>query len=448
MGQVVPFIARMRDSGDWSASERARLEELADRLAAGGIRVEVIFGATDEGDPWCVVTDENGDVLIHVARIDGRFVVHSAIDDAVNENIDLQAALRDRLEATEEAVAPQSATILPFNVSARQGQTFLALLAATAFFYETAGLGGTAEAATPQAAPMPTDEPPPPPPAAQAEAQDREVVAQGAVLTDAGDEAHKLAVAQAPAEDPAPQAAAPSAETAPALAAETLDVSAQTPVEVVAAAAAPATPDQPTVILGTDGDDLLVGSEADERIEGGAGNDTLIGGGGHDTLLGGAGDDRIELTSKVVAVGGEGADTFVIATAPPAGAGKVLFGVILDFFAGEGDRIFTSVGREIRLPERTTNPNEPKTDDTGPTTLGPPMTSGGADFSAQGGNGSFLGGDTSNLTRVDIDVDGDGVMDGYVLVGHRGAPVHFDDDQAITVTGQTLSSLSSVDPFS
>ncbi len=31
MGQVVPFIARVRDSGDWSATERARLQDLADR---------------------------------------------------------------------------------------------------------------------------------------------------------------------------------------------------------------------------------------------------------------------------------------------------------------------------------------------------------------------------------------------------------------------------------
>src|SRR5690349_5027463 len=142
MGQVVPFIARVRDSGDWTASERARLEELADRLADGGVRVEVIFGATDEGDPWCVVTDEDGDVLIHVARIDGKFVVHSAIDDAVNESVDLHTALRDRLAATEEMLAPTSATILPFT--ARQAQTFLALVAATAFFYETAGIGDTA----------------------------------------------------------------------------------------------------------------------------------------------------------------------------------------------------------------------------------------------------------------------------------------------------------------
>ena len=161
MGQVVPFIARVRDSGDWSAAERARLEDLAERLAAGGVHVEVIFGATDEGDPWCVVTDADGDVLIHVARIDGKFVVHSAVDDAVNESVDLHTALRDRLAATEEAMTPRSATILPFGLTARQGQTFLALLAATTFFYETAAVGDTAEARETLHALPPVDETPP-----------------------------------------------------------------------------------------------------------------------------------------------------------------------------------------------------------------------------------------------------------------------------------------------
>lgn len=442
MGQVVPFIARMRDSGDWSATERARLEELADRLAAGGIRVEVIFGATDEGDPWCVVTDENGDVLIHVARIDGRFVVHSAIDDAVNENIDLQAALRDQLEATEEAVAPQTATILPFSLSARQGQTFLALLAATAFFYETASLGDTAEAAT-VAAPMPTEEPAPAPPP-QAETQDREVVAQGAALTDSSDDMRTGAVTPAAAEAPAPEVSATETETVPPAALGGQDTPAPPKPEAATTASAPAEPDQPVVVRGTEGDDLLVGTAADERIEGGAGDDTLAGGGGHDTLLGGAGDDRIELTATVVAAGGEGADSFVISTAPPpAGAGKVLLGVILDFFAGEGDRLFTSSGREIHLPERTTNPTEPKTDGDNPSTTVPPTfvpssgEGGGSDFGAQGGNG-FLGPFPPTLTQIDVDLDGDGATDGYILIGHRGAVFSLDGGPAIVVTGQSL----------
>ena len=48
MGQVVPFIARLRDSGDWTAAERARLQDLASQLSASGVHVEVIFGATDD----------------------------------------------------------------------------------------------------------------------------------------------------------------------------------------------------------------------------------------------------------------------------------------------------------------------------------------------------------------------------------------------------------------
>src|SRR3954468_23123809 len=181
MGQVVPFIARVRDSGDWSPGERARLEGLADQLGQSGVDVEVIFGATDEGDPWCVVTDANGDVLIHVARIGGGFVVHSAVDDALSEGGDLHAALRDRLAVTEDAMAPKSATILPFE--ARQAQTLLALVVAAAFFYETAGLGGEPHAADPSHAPAAPEDPPP---AAahdnDAHSQDREVVARGAAL--------------------------------------------------------------------------------------------------------------------------------------------------------------------------------------------------------------------------------------------------------------------------
>ena len=94
-----------------------------------------------------------GDVLIHVARIDGIFVVHSAFDDTLSEGADLHEALRDQLHAAADWAEPQpSAEILPFE--ARRAQSFLALVAAAAFFYEaTAPAPAHAEAAPPPETP-------------------------------------------------------------------------------------------------------------------------------------------------------------------------------------------------------------------------------------------------------------------------------------------------------
>lgn len=445
MGQVVPFIARVRDSGDWTAAERARLQDLADRLAASGVNVEVVYGATDEGDPWCVVTDESGDVLIHVARIGGAFVVHSAIDDAVNENVDLHAALRDQLGAAEEAAA-QSATILPFGLTARQGQTFLALVVAAAFFYETSAVGETAEAAElPQA---PPDEAAPPPPSdTDAPAQERDLAAQGATLRHDPAAAAPAAVAVLLPPPEHPTAAAPHEDdqapppSAPVETQATPAPKAETP------AVTPAPAEAPAVIRGTDGDDVLTGTSANEHIVGGAGDDTLRGGGGHDLLEGGAGNDRIELTSGTVAVGGEGADTFVIQAPVQLGHANTLLGVILDFNGFDGDRLMTANGRFIQLPAR----QQPTTDG-GPTTT--TLAPGGGDRS--GGNGGDFtgqgvdptaptlaptpGGDFGPtlvgppLTRVEVDFNGDGVMDGYVLVGRNGHLIGGDDSPIVVTT--------------
>lgn len=133
MGQVIPFIARVGSAGDFSAADRARLAELAERYAAAGVRVEVIYGATEDGDPWCVVKDENEEVLIHVARIGDGFVVHYALDDALRQGQDLRSVLRERL-----AWEDRPEVVVPFS---RQAQSLLALIVAASFLHETAKPG-------------------------------------------------------------------------------------------------------------------------------------------------------------------------------------------------------------------------------------------------------------------------------------------------------------------
>jgi hypothetical protein len=445
MGQVVPFVARVRDTGDWTGAERARLEDLGDQLNAAGIKVEVVFGATDEGDPWCVVTDADGDVLIHVARIGGVFVVHSAVDDALSEGADLHAALRERLAVTEDTMAPPSATILPFGMSVRQAQTLLALVAATAFFYETAGFGDHAEAAELPAAPPAHDEPPPP--IAHDDdvtAQDREITARGAAQ--AHDEpAASTVAAHAPLEAAAVPAAAAAAVVAPELPPPPAPEPAAPPAqpELAAPASAPVQPEPPvTTIQGGAGNDLLVGTAGDEHILGGDGADTLIGGGGHDTLEGGAGDDRIELGEGVVAIGGAGADTFVVEAPIHPHQPETLLGVILDFNEGQGDKVMTWRGDLVHVP-----PHPPagtdrlvtfSLDRTAPTTITATLAGGAHPMTPL----------TGTFTRVDVDLDGDGVADGYILVAHHGEgdgakpepPTMADPhtDHPITVTVHTL----------
>ncbi len=124
MSNIVPFTPGA-PVGDWTSGERARLSELAERLMARGARVEVAYGVSDAGDPWCVIQDERDEVLIHIARIDGEFVIHDAARDAVRRTDTLWSALKRLLGAAEATV-----------VDLRKAQALLALVMATLFVEE------------------------------------------------------------------------------------------------------------------------------------------------------------------------------------------------------------------------------------------------------------------------------------------------------------------------
>lgn len=379
MGDIVPFIARVRDTGDWSPGERARLEEFGERLAASGARIEVIFGTTDEGDPWCVVKDHNEDVLVHVARIDGRFVVYSAIEDAVAEDTDLHEALRHRLA---DAVEIPTGQVLPFALP-REAQTFVALLVATAFFYETGALDSAFD---PPAPPAELEaQPDPDQPSATAdrdEVHERNVVTQGALFAESilPNAVSRELLAMAPVnlgnELPPPLSPKDLPQVTP------LETTTRQPAAVMLARS-----EAQTAV------ERLNGEPMGERIVGTSGADTLRGA-TLDTLEGGAGDDRLVLAGAT-AIGGPGADIFVISAPAIMGRPDTLLGVIEDFATGE-DRVTNPDGVDISLM---------------PPTLGPPGTS-----------GTDKGTPTTTpapYTRIEVDVDGDGTIDGYILVRPR-----------------------------
>ena len=90
--------------------------------------VDGVFGQTDSGDPWYVVTDANQDVLVHIARIDGQFVVHDAAIDMFHQVGSLWSALRQVLASG--APEEPAGVVVAFNPASREAQSFLSLVIA------------------------------------------------------------------------------------------------------------------------------------------------------------------------------------------------------------------------------------------------------------------------------------------------------------------------------
>jgi hypothetical protein len=56
---------------DWSEQEMRELGRIERVLQLAGLTTEIVYGLTDEGDPWCVIyRTESNNVLAHFARID------------------------------------------------------------------------------------------------------------------------------------------------------------------------------------------------------------------------------------------------------------------------------------------------------------------------------------------------------------------------------------------
>ncbi len=64
-------------NGAWSNQDIADVYRCLDIFARNGLSVEAASGMSEEGDPWFSIEDTTtGDALVHIARIDGFFIVH------------------------------------------------------------------------------------------------------------------------------------------------------------------------------------------------------------------------------------------------------------------------------------------------------------------------------------------------------------------------------------
>jgi Ca2+-binding RTX toxin-like protein len=439
MGEILAFSPRPPAS-DWSPNERGLLMLLTQQLSSSYGEVDGVFGQTDSGDPWYVVTDANQDVLVHIARIDGQFVVHDAAVDMFHQVGSLWGALRQVLSSSVE---DPGGVVVAFNPSNREAQSFLSLVIAVGLYLELRGVDlGEAGRLNFENLPRVDD------PAIEGVAS-KLIAALNLEADRTQDHAALPAAAAGATQDPAPikpEGGKAVVVESPAQGLPGLFAAKVTHLIASESASAPPSrgPTEPPTdqtskpglegqgfagtkyaMIGTAGNDVMKGGPGADTIHGGAGDDYIDGGGveavagagtglagagaggGIDRLDGGAGNDRIVMNAHVVATGGTGADTFLISATPPAAKADALLGVVLDYSAAKGDHLAV-LGKGQVTVVTTASVSDV--------------------LAAQGATlGEATATQVTDVThavagaRVGFDIDGDGREDVFILLGGASA---------------------------
>ncbi len=104
MAVVLPFTTPHRK--EWSSAEHAEFVRATAILRGSGLPVAVESGVSDEGDPWTIfLREDTGDVIVHIARIDGLVVAASAASDDVVSGPSFRSVV-DRIIRHQPLVLP------------------------------------------------------------------------------------------------------------------------------------------------------------------------------------------------------------------------------------------------------------------------------------------------------------------------------------------------------
>ena len=97
--QVLSFFRRTDAQRDWSAHDLAEFYRVEAALIQAGLHVDSARGLTDEGEPWFVFCrTEDDEVIIHFARIAGRYVISAPSYCGTASGYDFRALVRSMIE--------------------------------------------------------------------------------------------------------------------------------------------------------------------------------------------------------------------------------------------------------------------------------------------------------------------------------------------------------------
>jgi hypothetical protein len=115
MAQIIGLFsagAEKRQKRDWSNQDIAELYRVESALIQAGLHVETERGTSDEGDPWFVFCHrDGGDVIVHFARIDGRYVIAAPVLARPLSGTDLNAIVRRFVSDNPVSIPSPNATL-------------------------------------------------------------------------------------------------------------------------------------------------------------------------------------------------------------------------------------------------------------------------------------------------------------------------------------------------
>jgi hypothetical protein len=89
--------------GDWTQQELCELDRIRAQCSPHS-SFELQCSHTDEGDPWCIVYDrEREQIVLHIARIDCRYVMARASHARLFTASSLSAAINTALDELHRA---------------------------------------------------------------------------------------------------------------------------------------------------------------------------------------------------------------------------------------------------------------------------------------------------------------------------------------------------------
>lgn len=93
-------------SRDWSNQEIAEFYRAEASLGRAGVSVETDRGLSDEGDPWLVFCRvDTGDVILHIARLDGEYIVASPALGSCARGRDFRSLMEALIESYPVVIA-------------------------------------------------------------------------------------------------------------------------------------------------------------------------------------------------------------------------------------------------------------------------------------------------------------------------------------------------------